>query len=168
MLKYLKSDIFTDLPAEEIHQMAIALSAEAGLKSQRALDAADKSLIEEGRELLSIECTECHVYRGEGEGGIDLTGYGSREWQVAFVRDPSHKRFYGKRNDRMSVFGPKYGEDGELERPAQLTDREIGFIVDWLRGEWYEPSAGHESGDGPPAEGSATTGEKQEESLPAE
>jgi len=39
----------------------------------------------------------------------------------------------------MSVFGPKYREDGSLERPAQLTDREIGFIVDWLRGDWYEP-----------------------------
>ena len=168
MLKYLKSDIFTDLPAEEIHQMAIALSAEAGLKSQRSLDAADKSLIEEGRELLSIECTECHVYRGEGEGGIDLTGYGSREWQIAFVRDPSHKRFYGKRNDRMSVFGPKYGEDGELERPAQLTDREIGFIVDWLRGEWYEPSAWDESGDVAPSQDSAAAGEQREEDTSAE
>ena len=143
--------------------MAVALSAEAELKNQAALDAADRSLIEEGRELLAIECTECHTYHGEGEG-IDLTGYGSREWQLAFVRDPSHERFYGKRNDRMSVFGPKYGEDGELERPAQLTDREIGFIVDWLRGEWYEPLEGNES----PAEGSATTGEKQEESLSAE
>ena len=68
-----------------------------------------------------------------------MTGYGSREWQLAFVRDPSHERFYGKRNDRMSVFGPKYREDGSLERPAQLTDRKIGFIVDWLRGDWYEP-----------------------------
>ena len=67
----------------------------------------------------------------------------------------------------MQVFSgyfDKYGEDGELERPAQLTDREIGFIVDWLRGDWYEPSAWDES----PAEGSATTGEKQEESLPVE
>ena len=163
MLKYLKSDIFLDLPSEEVHSMAVALSAEAELKNQAALDAADRSLIEEGRELLAIECTECHTYHGEGEG-IDLTGYGSREWQLAFVRDPSHERFYGKRNDRMSVFGPKYREDGELERPAQLTDREIGFIVDWLRGEWYEPSAWDES----PSEGPAITGDKQEESLAAE
>ena len=138
MLKYLKSDIFSDLPSEEVHAMAVALSAEARLRHQRVLDAADHSLIEEGRELISIECTECHTYHEEGEG-IDLTGYGSREWQLAFVRDPSHERFYGKRNDRMSVFGPKYREDGSLERPAQLTDREIGFIVDWLRGDWYEP-----------------------------
>ncbi len=138
MLKYLQSDIFSDLPSEEVHAMAVALSAEAQLRHQRVLDAADHSLIEEGRELISIECTECHTYHEEGEG-IDLTGYGSREWQLAFVRDPSHERFYGKRNDRMSVFGPKYREDGSLERPAQLTDREIGFIVDWLRGDWYEP-----------------------------
>ncbi len=147
MLKYLKSDIFLDLPSEEVRSMAVALSAEARLKNQEALDAADRSLIEEGRELLAIECTECHSYHGEGEG-IDLTGYGSREWQLAFVRDPSHERFYGKRNDRMSVFGPKYREDGSLERPAQLTDQEIGFIVDWLRGDWYEPEADIASGEG--------------------
>lgn len=140
MLKFLKGDSFGDLPPEEVHAMAVALSAEAKLKAQSVLDAADAELVEEGRELLSIECTDCHVYHGEGEKGIDLTGYGNREWQIAFIRNPAHKRFYGKRNDRMSIFGPKYREDGSLERPAQISDEEIGFIVDWLRGEWYEPA----------------------------
>ena len=142
--------------------MAVALSAEAKLKAQRAIDTAHAELVEEGRELLSIECTDCHVYHGEGEKGIDLTGYGNREWQIAFIRNPAHKRFYGKRNDRMSIFGPKYREDGSLERPAQLTDQEIGFIVDWLRGEWYEPSQGEEAGKGSAAE-EPTAGETQEE-----
>jgi mono/diheme cytochrome c family protein len=140
MLKFLKGDSFGDLPPEEVHAMAVALSAEAKLKAQRVIDAAEAELVEEGRELLSIECTDCHVYHGEGEKGIDLTGYGNREWQIAFIRNPAHKRFYGKRNDRMSIFGPKYREDGSLERPAQISDEEIGFIVDWLRGEWYEPA----------------------------
>ena len=55
MLKYLKSDSFTDLPPEEVHAMAVALSAEAKLKAQRAIDAAHAELVEEGREMLSIE-----------------------------------------------------------------------------------------------------------------
>ena len=44
----------------------------------------------------------------------------------------------------MAIFGPKYDAEGKLERPAQLSDEEIGLIVDWLRGEWYEPAVGEE------------------------
>ena len=165
MLKFLKGDSFGDLPSEEVHAIGVALSAEAQLKAQRAIDAADVDLIEEGRELLSIECTDCHVYHGEGEKGIDLTGYGNREWQISFIRNPSHKRFYGKRNERMSIFGPKYKEDGSLERPAQLSDQEIGFIVDWLRGEWYEPPQDEGTEGGSEGE-ELTEDDKPEEKLP--
>ncbi|MEE3179650.1 MAG: c-type cytochrome, partial [Verrucomicrobiota bacterium] len=165
MLKFLKGDSFGDLPPEEVHAMAVALSAEAKLKAQSVLDAADAELVEEGRELLSIECTDCHVYHGEGEKGIDLTGYGNREWQISFIRNPSHKRFYGKRNERMSIFGPKYKEDGSLERPAQLSDQEIGFIVDWLRGEWYEPPQDEGTEGGSEGE-ELTEDDKPEEKLP--
>ena len=28
---------------------------------------------------------------------------------------------------------PAYGEEGTL------TEQQIGLVVDWLRGEWYEP-----------------------------
>ena len=59
----------------------------------------------------------------------DLTAYGSREWMIAFVSNPEHERFFGRRNDRM----PAVGEE------KQLTPQEIGLVVDWLRGEWYEP-----------------------------
>ena len=165
MLKFLKGDSFGDLPSEEVHAIGVALSAEAQLKAQRAIDAADVDLIEEGRELLSIECTDCHVYHGEGEKGIDLTGYGNREWQISFIRNPSHKRFYGKRNERMSIFGPKYKEDGSLERPAQLSDQEIGFIVDWLRGEWYEPPQDEGTEGGSEGE-ELSEDDKPEEKLP--
>lgn len=165
MLKFLKGDSFGALPSEEVHAIGVALSAEAQLKAQRAIDAADVDLIEEGRELLSIECTDCHVYHGEGEKGIDLTGYGNREWQISFIRNPSHKRFYGKRNERMSIFGPKYKEDGSLERPAQLSDQEIGFIVDWLRGEWYEPPQDEGTEGGSEGE-ELTEDDKPEEKLP--
>ena len=165
MLKFLKGDSFGALPSEEVHAIGVALSAEAQLKAQREIDAADVDLIEEGRELLSIECTDCHVYHGEGEKGIDLTGYGNREWQISFIRNPSHKRFYGKRNERMSIFGPKYKEDGSLERPAQLSDQEIGFIVDWLRGEWYEPPQDEGTEGGSEGE-ELTEDDKPEEKLP--
>ena len=109
-----------------------ALSAEAALPGQAAVEAAERAEIEEARALLSSEsmgCTECHDYRGvfEQRLGPELTGYGSRAWLEAFIRDPSHTRFYGERNDRMPAFGP----DGIM------TDDEIGLVVDWLREDWW-------------------------------
>ena len=65
----------------------------------------------------------------------------------------------------MSIFGPKYKEDGSLERPAQLSDQEIGFIVDWLRGEWYEPPQDEGTEGGSEGE-ELTEDDKPEEKLP--
>lgn len=143
MHKFLKEDL-TDLDDEykaEVEAMVLALSAEAKLKHQIELDARDAEIIADGFEIIGDDtaygCTDCHKFHDEGSKGPDLTGYGSRQWQIDFIRDPSHKRFYGKRNDRMATFGPKYDEEGNLVRPAQLTDEEIGFIVDWMRGDYY-------------------------------
>ena len=66
----------------------------------------------------------------EGGSGPDLTGYGSREWLVAFISNPSHSRFYGTRNDRMPAFGEE----------KILTPQEVGLVTDWIRREWYEPA----------------------------
>jgi ubiquinol-cytochrome c reductase cytochrome b subunit len=49
---------------------------------------------------------------------------------MAFVANPKHDRFYKSRNDRMPAFGEE----------KMLTEQEIGLVVDWLRGEWYEPT----------------------------
>lgn len=118
---------------EELIGIIVALSAEAQLKSQRAMEARDAAIITAGRERLvgfNAGCTECHTFRGEGDTvGPLLTGYGSREWLTRFISDPAQGRFYGRNNDRM----PAFGADGKL------TAREIGLLADWLRSEWYEP-----------------------------
>lgn len=136
MVKFVKKDIagFSPVQKEQLTKVVAALSAEAQLKSQRADDQRDASLIAEGRTLLASEamrCTECHRFQKDIEDptGPDLTGYGSRDWLMGMVTNPKHERFYGKRNDRMYAFGA----DGILDVQA------IGLIVDWLRGEWYEP-----------------------------
>ena len=137
MVKFVKEDV-AEFAAEQKAQLKktiVALSAEAGLKSQRALDERDAAVIAEGKKLLSstaMSCTDCHKFHTAGTddpSAPDLTGYGSREWLLAFISDPSHPRFYGERNDRM----PAYGPDKILTAP------EIGLVTDWLRGEWYEP-----------------------------
>jgi ubiquinol-cytochrome c reductase cytochrome b subunit len=106
---------------------------EAGLPGQKTADASEATLIAEGRQLLVDEmaCTECHQFRKPDDTvtAPDLTGYGSRDWLLAFLHSPKHERFYGDRNDRM----PAYGEDGVLD------EKSIGLLADWLRGEWYEP-----------------------------
>jgi ubiquinol-cytochrome c reductase cytochrome b subunit len=120
----------------EIDKIVKAVSAEAILKLQQGADQADAAHIAEGRKLIAesenFECTQCHKWQGAGKTkGPDLTGYGSREWMIDFVKNPAHKRFYGERNDRMPQFGEK----------QLLTDQQIGMVVDWLRGDWYEPGA---------------------------
>ncbi len=136
MVKYVKEDVseFKPEQKEELKKVIIALSAEAHLKAQRKADIDDVAAIAEGRKLISaadtITCIECHKFAGEGKTkGPDLTGYGSTEWMTAMISNPAHKRFYGDKNDRM----PPFGEKKLLER------RQITLIVNWLRGEWYEP-----------------------------
>jgi len=135
MVKYVQEDVADFGPEDrQLLDLTIkALSAEAGLKAQRETDRRDEALIVRGREALvgpRMNCADCHVFRGAGEAvGPELTGYGSREWLVAFIGNPAHPRFYGDRNDRMPLFGEE----------KVITPGELGLIVDWLRGEWFEP-----------------------------
>ena len=48
-----------------------------------------------------------------------MTGYGSEQWTIDFIKNAAHPRFYGKYNDRM----PLYGED------KILTEKSITLIV---------------------------------------
>lgn len=128
----------------QLSQAAIALSAQAQLPAQVELDKHDAEKIAAGIEDLknTIGCTDCHRFDDVGELGSapDLTGYGSREWLTGIIRDPTHERFYGDTNDRMPAFAPA-GADAPAEAQAtnRLAPREIGLIVDWLRGD-YQPA----------------------------
>jgi ubiquinol-cytochrome c reductase cytochrome b subunit len=133
MSKWVRKNVPKASP-DQLRQVIGALSAEAQLKSQRDIDARDVSLIAAGRDLIvgdEINCTECHQFRKPDEEATapDLTGYGSRQWLIDFISNPAHGRFYGKRNDRMPAFGVEKMLDG----------RSIEMVVDWLRGEWFEP-----------------------------
>jgi ubiquinol-cytochrome c reductase cytochrome b subunit len=119
---------------EKLRKAVLAISAEAKLKAQAQADARDRTLIAEGQSFLGIgqvRCTECHQFHKPDEEATapDLTSYGSREWMLAFVANPAHDRFYGNRNDRMPLFG----------KDQILDDHALGLVVDWLRGDWYEP-----------------------------
>jgi ubiquinol-cytochrome c reductase cytochrome b subunit len=139
MVKFVKEDIaeFDTAQKAQLQKVIVALSAEAGLKAQSTADTRDAVVIADGRKLVSstaMNCTDCHKFHTAGTddpSAPDLTGYGSREWMLAFISDPSHARFYGERNDRMPAYGPD----------KILTAAEIGLVTDWLRGEWYEPMA---------------------------
>jgi ubiquinol-cytochrome c reductase cytochrome b subunit len=122
---------------ERLDVALVAVSAEARLPSQAATDSAEMGLIEAGRALIrdgTVECARCHVFHEmtEGDVGPVLTGWGSREWMLGMVHDPSAEAYYGSNNDRMPSFGAE----------ERLTREQIGLIVDWLREDWYEPEAG--------------------------
>jgi ubiquinol-cytochrome c reductase cytochrome b subunit len=127
---------------EEIRQVVAALSAEADVPAQRAIDQTEKDSINKGRALLkdTDRCGECHRFRDNGvELGTapDLTGYGAKEWLAAFISDPSQDRFYGKSNDRM----PAFAKDADPQK-NRLSPKEVRFLVNWLRGDWDAPADG--------------------------
>jgi mono/diheme cytochrome c family protein len=132
---------------EAFAKIAEALEAEAALPTGPKLNDERKNRITEGRELMTgglsemldsgMSCTDCHKFHDTGDLGSapDLTGYMSREWLLAFVRNPAGERFYGDNNDRMPAFGPH--DNPQLN---QLDDKSLGLIVDWLRGDWVRVS----------------------------
>jgi ubiquinol-cytochrome c reductase cytochrome b subunit len=115
----------------KIEDAAIALEAEAGLSSDAR---ADEGRIAAGRDAIvnELTCIDCHKFHDSGEAGLapDLTGHASRNWLMAFIANPAHERFYPETNDRMPAFAPD-----------RLSPDELKLVVDWLRGEWYEPAA---------------------------
>jgi ubiquinol-cytochrome c reductase cytochrome b subunit len=131
---------------DELKLVAQALSAEAALPRSAAADHDAQAPIAAGRELLTgkLACTDCHKFGDKGALGSapDLTGYGSREWLLGMIANPQHDRFYpGDRNDRM----PAFAEDTEHPERNLLSPRELQLLVDWLRGDWYEPPPGGKS-----------------------
>ena len=120
-----------DLEQTDVSAISAALSAEAGLLSQRELDS-NSAVLEEGRAKIADTCAECHTFH-ETEGGAapDLTGYGSAAWLAAFIANPDHDRFYMGNNDRM----PAFAEDAADPSKNLLTPHDIDMLVRWLRGD---------------------------------
>ncbi len=143
MVGFVQGDEFKALSDSQRHDIAVALSAEAKLPAQVDADAKEAATIAAGAALIkeTAGCTNCHHFHDAGDLGAapDLTGYGSREWLIGMVSNPEHERFYGEKNDRMPAFAA--GDDPEQHR---LSAQELGLIVDWLRGKWFEPAAGGE------------------------
>ena len=112
-----------------LEQVIKALAGEAQRDGPRHADSPHAETIEQMQGWMGDEglaCLDCHRFYGKGPArpkGPDLTGYGSRQWMIDFVSDPSAPKYYGKRNDRM----PAFGADGRLSR------KYIALIVDWLR-----------------------------------
>ena len=121
---------------DDIEAVIVAMAAEAGL----AAAGTPPAVIEKGRGLVADgeRCGSCHTFRDNGVAAgsaPDITGWGSREWLVGIIVDPTHERFYGDTNDRM----PSFGKAEEGAAPI-LTRRQIEMIADWLRGDWYRPA----------------------------
>ncbi|QDU97276.1 cytochrome b N-terminal domain-containing protein [Lignipirellula cremea] len=119
----------------------VALSAQAQLGYQRPLEIEDSAQIERGLVLMKQTCaTYCHRVGDTGQLGLapDLTGYGSYEWMLGMVSEPTHERFYRNENDRMQSYA------ADLQHPERNAVKisELSMIVDWLRFDTYEPQAG--------------------------
>ena len=120
----------------ELQAIVVALSAQAKLRSQADADLKDEKLIKQGVKLVQQYCTnECHRFGDHGQLGLapDLTNYGSYEWMLGFVADPTHERFY-QQNDRM----PSFAKNLDNPQKNSVSIRELSLIVAWLRGDYYK------------------------------
>tara|TARA_Y100001936_G_scaffold109498_1_gene107681 strand:- start:7352 stop:8425 length:1074 start_codon:yes stop_codon:yes gene_type:complete len=130
---------FSPEARSNLTKVIMAVSAEGSLPLQVEQDAVQQAEIEEGRALMSseeINCTRCHTFRDQTDGDVGpvLTGWGSRDWMLGMLHDPTEERFYGGDNDRMPSFGTE----------KILTEEEMGLVVDWLRSDWVrQDSQGH-------------------------
>ena len=120
---------------DDIEAVIVAMAAEAG----HADPGVQPAMLEKGRALVAdVErCGGCHKVGDNGTdlgSAPDLTGWGSREWLVGIITDPTHERFYGDSNDRM----PSFGKAAEGAAPM-LSPQQIGLLADWLREDWYRP-----------------------------
>jgi ubiquinol-cytochrome c reductase cytochrome b subunit len=139
MASFVRENLGSKLDEDErknLEKVVAAVSAEAQLKAQRAIDQRDAAMIVEGRKLLvdDFSCTDCHKFRDNGKLGDapDLTGYGSAEWTAVMIANPKSKRFFGSKNDRM----PAYAETADPARNI-LSPETIRLLSDWLRGDWF-------------------------------
>jgi len=153
MVEFVQSDL-ADLDEEgkaKLQSIVVALSADARLPYQAQVDheAEGAGQIAAGRAAFSesfdsYACSDCHRWGTveDADDAPDLTGYGSRAWTIKMIADPAH--LYGEHNDRMPAFNPP-------DNPAaqQLSGKNIGLIVDWLRQDW--PSASTPGSSGPSA-----------------
>jgi ubiquinol-cytochrome c reductase cytochrome b subunit len=125
----------------ELDDIALALSAQAQLPAQAVADAAaaEDGRLARGLEIIKTTCAKgCHRIGDAGQLGLapDLTGYGSYEWMMGMISDPTHRRYYGPENDRMQ----SYGESLDDPLANQLTPLQISLVADWLRGDFVGSS----------------------------
>jgi ubiquinol-cytochrome c reductase cytochrome b subunit len=109
MVKFVHDKVAKYPPEKKLvlEKAIAALSAEAGLPGQRALDEKDGDLIAEGRKAIrELSCTDCHAFLQPDEEATapDLTAWASRDWVMAFIGNPAQPRFYGKRTTECHVF----------------------------------------------------------------
>jgi ubiquinol-cytochrome c reductase cytochrome b subunit len=117
-----------------LEKVILAVSAEAVLPAQAIADEADRALIEEGRELIAseeINCVRCHAFGDvlESDEAPVLDGWGSRDWILGLLHDPTQLQYYGAENDGMPSFGVE----------ESLTRVQMELLADWLRRDWYVP-----------------------------
>jgi ubiquinol-cytochrome c reductase cytochrome b subunit len=87
---------------------------------------------EKAERLFADKCGTCHAYQGKGaKSAPDLTGWGTRAWIAAFLKNPKAPDKYGY---EKSNFVKKGGMPD-----LKLSPQEIAALVEWIFEEAGEP-----------------------------
>src|SRR5262245_50383239 len=132
-----------DAAKAKVAAIVAARSAEAALPAQAEADkkAEEDKTLEKGRAAMAdsfgnYACIDCHKFHEKGDvgNGPDLAGWGSKEWLVRLISDPTQEVCYRDTNDRM----PSFGKGGPGPKKALLSPDDIDLLARWLRGEKLE------------------------------
>jgi quinol-cytochrome oxidoreductase complex cytochrome b subunit len=112
---------------DDIEAVIAAMVAEAGLAAAGTAPAVlekGRGLVADGERCGSAIRSATTAWRTGS--APDLTGWGSREWLVGIIADPTHERFYGDSNDRMPSFGKAAeGAAADAHAAADRNDRRL-------------------------------------------
>lgn len=120
---------------EDLRKIALALQGEARIKTYDG-DKGENLLAVEGDRLIRKGCTDCHQFRGAGEGNTyapNLNGWASHEWIRDFLKNPNDERFYGHlgENQAMPAFGLEANPEGGY------SDEVLDYIAQFIRGKMF-------------------------------
>ena len=109
---------FKPMADGEVKAVAVFLASQHRTRGKRA-PARDPAQLKAGESIVTVRCTTCHLWKGEGDDSSqgyapELSGWGTAAWARAQIANPATKATYrdGALDPKMKGHMPRF--DGDL------------------------------------------------------
>jgi ubiquinol-cytochrome c reductase cytochrome b subunit len=127
---------FKPMSDADVKAVAVFLASQSDADGEKASGSAkpparDPAQLKAGESIVTVRCTTCHLWKGEGDDSSqgyapDLSGWGSAAWARAQITNPATKTTY--RDDaldaKMKGHMPRF--DGDLK------EADIALLGRWV------------------------------------